>query len=101
MTKLMKTIVVVALLVGGVTLASAPAQARWGHHHGWHRGWHHGWHHGGWRGFGWGFGIGFGAPFAYYPPVYYRPYYAPPCRWVRVRVWRHGYWRWRSVRRCW
>lgn len=44
-------------------------------------------------------------PRAYYGPVYYGPprvYYAPRsyCRWTRVRVWRHGHWQWRSVRRC-
>src|SRR6185312_13907606 len=91
MTRLLKIVAVLALMLGAVAVTSGSAQARYWHHHG---GYYHGW--GG--GFGWGYGFGYpyGYP-VYAPPVYYAP---PACSWVRVRVWRHGAWHYRNVRRC-
>lgn len=88
MTKLVKVFAVLALMFGAIAVTSGAAQARHWHHH------HHGWSGG-------GISFGFGAyPYgaSYGPPVYYA---APACRWERVRVWRHGRWHYRSVRRCW
>jgi hypothetical protein len=89
--KLVKVFAIVALLVA----APGTALAYHGGHH-WHGGWHGGWRWGGPRVyFGWGY------PGYYYGNPYY---YAPPpedCGWVRIRYWRHGYWRVRRVWRCW
>jgi hypothetical protein len=85
------------ILLLGVSMA-APGEAQAQHWHG-----HHGGFHGYHGGYG-GFGFGFGGPYAYYPPSYYYgppAYYAPDCGWQRVRVWSHGHWRIRTVRRCW
>ena len=88
MSKLVKTLTVVALLVGVIAVMPGTAEAR-------HRG-HGGWgHH--WRGWGGGYPYGY-YPYAYYPRPYY---YAAPCGWVRYRVWRHGYWILRRGWRCW
>ena len=102
MSKLMKSLAIVALLAGAMAMAPRPAQAHWhggwhGGWHGWHGGWRGGWH--GWRG-GWGWGgFGWGYPGYYYAPYYYaRP---EECGWVRIRYWRYGRWHWRRVWRCW
>lgn len=93
MSKLVKSLAIVALLAGAMAMAPRPAQARW------HGGWRGGWH--GWRG-GWGWGPrvywGWGYPGYYYGGPYY---YARNCGWVRIRYWRYGHWRVRRVWRCW
>jgi hypothetical protein len=86
MSTILKLVAALALIA--VAFVAVPDSAQAQHHH--HGGYHH-------RG-GFGFGFGFGNPYAYYPPPAY--YYGPDCRWQRVRYWRHGYWHWRSVRRC-
>jgi hypothetical protein len=74
------------LIAGVVAAVPGTAEARYRHH---------GYYGGGW---GWGPRVYYGYPYAYRPY-----YYAPPpedCRYVRVRVWRDGYWRLRRVWRC-
>jgi hypothetical protein len=101
-----------AALIAGVIAAPGSAVAQHhhggGHHGGGHYGGsYHGGHRGGYRG-GWGGGgiyLGFGYPGFYGDPYYYAdPYYydepPPDCDWEQVRVWRHGRWVWRDVRRC-
>lgn len=104
MSKLTKTIAVVALAVGMIASAPKNASAQYGYWVG---------------GPGISFSFGFGRP--YYGPTYYRPYYrpyyyyAPPppryyyqphyyqrdCGYVRTRVWRNHHWVVRRVWRCW
>lgn len=106
MLKLVKFFASVALIV---VVFSAAAEARGGHGGGGHGGgghgggWHGGGGHGGggFRGGGWGsgFGFGFGSPYYYGGPYYYGP--QADCGWVRVRVWRNGYWVLRRAWRCW
>lgn len=102
MSKLVKFLVSVALIVV-VFSATAEARARHGSHHGgWHGGHHGGWHgghHGGWRGAGWRRGWGWGYPYYYSGPYYYTV--PRECVRVRVRVKRHGHWVLRRVWRCW
>jgi len=92
--------VLLATLGAGLILgaSAAPALADWGHGRGgWHGG---GWHGGHWHGGGWGFGPGFALGYGLGVAPYYA--YGPgDCGWVRVRVWRHGYWVFRRVWRCW
>ena len=104
-----------AVLIAGVMATPIGVRAQHHHgggHHGGHYGGYHGGHYGGHHGHygGWGGGVyfGFGVPGFYYgDPYYYAdPYYhepppAPPdCEWAQIRVWRHGRWVWRDVRRC-
>ncbi|WP_210209863.1 hypothetical protein [Pseudolabrys taiwanensis] len=124
MSRFLGLIAAVALVGGLFVLNPGPAQAQ--RHGGYHGG---GWHGGGWRGggYGWrggyyrrgwgggwgwgpaiGLGIGVGSGWGWgYPYGYYAPgpsyYYGPParCGYVRVRVWRSGYWVIRRVWRCW
>jgi hypothetical protein len=101
MSKLSRIFACVAIAAGLTLALSSGADARYRHHH--YRG---GWYGGFGPGFALGFGLGygFGAPYYYGPRYGYYPryyYYRPHCERVRVRVWRHGRWRWRSVRRCW
>ncbi len=99
MSKLAKIVVGVTLVAGLALAFSGTADARYRHYHGRHGGWYGGFG----PGFALSFGFGYGAPY-YYPGRYYYPrtyYYRSPCRWVRVRVWRHDHWSWRRIRRCW
>lgn len=80
MSRLAKIFGAAALIAGAFTLTAGSAQAQWHHHHHWR---------------GSGVYFGFGGPYAYAPGPYYGP-----CRWERARVWRHGRWVWRTVRRC-
>jgi hypothetical protein len=85
MSKFLKLIAAIALVIGAIAAMPGAAEARhWGHHHS------------AWRG-SWGPSWGYGYPYAYYPQPYY---YAPACGWVRVRVWRGDHWAIRRVRRC-
>jgi hypothetical protein len=104
MSKLVKFFAIAALISGALAMTPAPAAAQ--HHHGgghWYGGGGH-FRGGGWGGFGPGFALGFGSGWGWggYPYSYYDDYYAaPPCGWVRVRVWRHGHWVLRRAWRCW
>ena len=104
MSKLVKFFAIAALISGALAMTPGPAAAQ--HHHGgghWHGGGGH-FRGGGWGGFGPGFALGFGSGWGWggYPYSYYDDYYAaPPCGWVRVRVWRHGHWVLRRAWRCW
>ena len=99
MSKLLKIFAVLSLLTGAVAIVPTAANAQYYHHH-----------HGGWRGggygwgpaFGFGFGLGYARPYYGYGS-YYGGYYAPPprCGYVRMRVWRNGYWVLRRAWRCW
>jgi hypothetical protein len=84
MSKLLKGFLVIAL---ALVVFSAAAEARGGHHGG--GGWHGGWHGG---------GSGWGVPYWGRYPYYYAP---GDCGWVRMRVWRHGYWVVQRFWRCW
>lgn len=114
MSKLVKGLTILAVIATAIAFAPNAAEARGGH-----AGGHGGWHGGGWRG-GWafgpavglgigvGYGWGWGFPYGYYArpyyprPVYRTYYYAEPrCGYERVRVWRHGHWVIRTIRRCW
>lgn len=84
MSKFLKALAIVAIVVGGVAAMAGTAEARWGHHHG-------GWRGGGyWGGWGWGY-----PGYAYYPGPYY---YGGRCGWVRAYRGPYG---WRRVWRCW
>ncbi len=104
MSKLIKLVATVALIVA---VSSAAAEARGGHWHGGYGGhWHGGWHGGGWYGGGWGWGLGIGPywggyPYSYYPYYAQSYYYDSSCGWVRVHVRRNGHWVWRRAWRCW
>lgn len=90
------------VLAAGLALAAPQAADAQHFHGGWHGGgWHGGgWHGGHWHGGGWGFGPGFALGYGIGAAPYYA--YGPgDCGWVRVRVWRHGYWTLRRVWRCW
>ena len=107
-----------AVLIAGVMATPIGVRAQHHHgggHHGGHYGGYHGGHYGGHHGHygGWGGGVyfGFGAPGFYYGAPYVEPYYddpyyyeppppPPDCEWAQIRVWRHGRWVWRDVRRC-
>lgn len=81
MSRLAKIVGAAALVAGAFTLTAGSAQAQWHHRH----------HHG-----GSGVYFSFGSPYAYAPG----PYYGPACRYERHKIWRHGRWFWRTVRRC-
>jgi hypothetical protein len=103
MSKLVKIFALLTLLAGAVVIVPTSADARY--------------RHGGWRGggYGWGPAIGFGFGLGLGYPYYARPYYGygpyygggyyygppPRCGYVRVRVWRNGYWALRRAWRCW
>jgi hypothetical protein len=110
MSTIIKTFLAVAL---AMAVFSSAADARGGHggHGGHGGGWHGGgWHGGGHYGGGWhgghygggrwygGWGGAYLGPYPYYAPSYYYP---GDCGWVRVRVWRNGYWVVRRAWRCW
>lgn len=99
MSKLVKILVAIVLIVGAFAASTGNADAHYRrHYYGYSGGW-------GWGpawGFTWGFGYPYYArPFAPYygPSYYYAP--GPDCGWVRVRVWRHGRWVVRRAWRCW
>ena len=85
MSKLVKIIAALLLIVGAIAVTPRPAEARWGH--GWHGGWGHHWR-----------GCCRGFSYAYYPRAYYYAvpyYYVAPRRFIRIHHWRHRHWGWR------
>jgi hypothetical protein len=98
MSKLVKILVALVLIGGGIAVSMGDADAHYRRHY------RYG-YSGGW-GPAWGFTFGFGYPYyarpyaPYYgPSYYYRP--GPECGWVRYRVWRRGHWVVRRAWRCW
>jgi hypothetical protein len=90
--------VFLAALALTLVFAATADAGHWRRHHGWNDGWD-GYDFRGYRGTLYGPGWAWRGPPIYYHQPYY--YAAPACGYVRVRVWRHGTWRIRYVRRCW
>lgn len=100
MSKHLKILALVAMIVGAIAMLPGSALAYHGHGsyhgHGHYGGHYHGGGH--YYGGGWGWGSGFYFGGWGYPGYGY--YASPDCGWVRVRYLRHGYWHVRRVWRC-
>ncbi|MCC2113266.1 MAG: hypothetical protein KDJ16_14625 [Hyphomicrobiales bacterium] len=82
---MLKKTVIAATAAIALATAIAPTAANAGHRHGWH-------------GFG-GLNVTIGTPYGY-GYGYYDGGYGTVCKWKKVRVRRHGHWKFIRVKKC-